>query len=295
MELQGIFAPVAGELDRVEVELAGQLDGILRDPLLRAFSRGEGEAIVRHVFRAPGKRLRPGLVLLSARAVGPVRDGSGTVLARMAAAAELLHTASLLHDDVVDRAASRREQVSLNGRYGDRIAVLVGDLLYTRFFHMVAGLPGVGDGPKLRLLDRFCEVTQRMCLAEIAEERRRRPGEEAALEEYLAIIEGKTATLMSACCAAGALLGGAEDGEVALLADYGRWLGLSYQLADDLFDGDAVLSRREVLEAQLLACASRARETACLLRGGDAADSLARFAALLSRPGKEEPRGAVLT
>ncbi len=293
MDLHDIFEPVAGELVRVESELARQIDRIVRDPIVQTFPGGEGAGIVRHVFSATGKRLRPGLLLLSARAVGPVPAGRAPMLAQMAAAAELIHTASLVHDDVIDRAAARREQVSLNGRYGDKIAVLVGDLLYTQFFRMAAGLGGVSADRRLRILERFCDVTRSMCLAEICEEQARARGKEEPLERYLAIIEGKTATLMSACCATGALLNGAADREADALSAYGRWLGLSYQLVDDLLDGDAVFTRREGLREQLLACTGRAREEARRLPRGEASGRLVRFADALWEMGKEDARDAV--
>ena len=293
MELQEVFEPVAAALVRAEVELARQVGRLVRDPLIRAFPAGEGPGIARHVFEGGGKRLRPGLVLLSARAVGPLTAERAPVLAGMAAAAELLHTASLVHDDVIDRADTRRERVSLNGRYGDRVAVLVGDLLYTRFFRLVAGLAGVEPELKLALLERFCDVTRRMCLAEAAEERLRRRGEPAGLERYLAIIDGKTASLMSGCCAAGALLNGGGAGEVEALAGCGRWLGLSYQLVDDLLDGDAVFRDRQALLARLEEFTGRAREATQGLRRAEAAGPLRRFADLLRQAGKEADRDAV--
>ncbi len=284
MNVQTLFAPVAEELGQVEGGLDRQVERVIQDPIVRTFPGGEGARIVRHVFNGPGKRLRPGLALLSARAIGPF-DGRRRVLIEMAVAVELLHTASLVHDDVIDQSTSRREQVSLNGRYGDRIAVLVGDLLYTQFFQIVAGLCGPEAELRLRLLDRFCNVTRRMCLGEISEERLRIECEQATLERYLQLIDGKTASLMSGACAAGALLNGADERLADDLADYGRYLGLSYQIVDDLLDSDSVYSCADILRQRLQEYSGQAREKLRRLSRSDAADRLLHFTDALRKLG----------
>ncbi len=166
---------------------------------------------------------------------------------RAAAAVELIHTASLVHDDIVDASDRRRGAPSLHAAYGPTTAVLVGDLLYSRFFQELAGLPGTGPGIRVRLLDTFLSVTARMCEGEILEEQMRADGREPSFEEYLHITETKTADLVSACCRAGALLNGAPERTVEALAGYGRALGLLFQIADDLADGDAAFRNRALL------------------------------------------------
>ncbi len=202
---------------------------------------------VRHLFLSGGKLLRPLLLLLSARAVGEITPRSSPALVRAAAAVELLHTASLAHDDMVDASAERRGVPSLHNAFGTTTAILVGDLFYARFFQELAALPGVSPALRVRVLDLFLEVTARMCEGEILEEQMRSDGVDPSFEEYLHITETKTASLLSACCRAGAALNFAADPVTEALAGFGRSLGLLFQIADDLADGDAAYADRSRL------------------------------------------------
>ncbi|OHD70318.1 MAG: hypothetical protein A2177_04105 [Spirochaetes bacterium RBG_13_68_11] len=194
---------------------------------------------VGHLFRTPGKLLRPTLVLCSAAIAGAGgrRDDEGVV--SLAAAVELLHTASLAHDDILDEEETRRGQRSLNRSHGNRVAVLVGDVLYARFFSLLTEIRMPDPARAGELFALFARTTERMCLAEICDERLRRDGRAPTAPEYLRIVEYKTAELMSACCRAAALLQGAAGGVADALGAFGRSFGLAYQLADDAEDRDA--------------------------------------------------------
>lgn len=285
MDVQRIFAPVSDELKQVERELARQVEQLARDPAVPVFPDAGASRIVRHVFAASGKRLRPALVLLSARAVGPVRGETARVLIELAAAVELIHTASLVHDDVIDEAELRRDRPSLNSRYGNKLAVLTGDLLYTRFFHIVAGLPQVAPPIKLRLLALFCTATRRMCLGEIVEEQARRSGAAVGFDRYRRINAAKTAGLMAGCCRAGALLNGAPEEAADALAAFGRHLGLAYQLMDDLVDLDAVFSLQDEMARELRECARRAQRAVRGLPDSVAVRHLLQFAEAILQEG----------
>jgi geranylgeranyl pyrophosphate synthase len=266
--------PVQLELDvvarRLPLLLAdGSPAGELRVPFMRYV-----QPAVEHLFLNQGKYLRPLLVLLAARAVGPNTSEARPALINAASAVELIHTASLAHDDMIDASDERRGAPSLHVAHGSTTAILVGDLLYARFFEELAGLPGVDAALRLRLLSLFLGVTRRMCEGEILADQMRQDGTRPSCAAYFFIAEAKTAELLSACCQGGALLGGATDGAAAALADYGRSLGLLFQVADDLADGDGACDDRAALAA---AAEEHRRRTAAALAGfppGDALDTL---------------------
>ncbi len=192
-----------------------------------------------------GKLLRPALVLFSGRAVqGP---GAGAVngeasLIGMAVAAELVHAASLIHDDIIDHAVVRRARAALYRQFGTSIAVLVGDVLYAQFFTLLAELP-LPAALRLRLVQLFCAVTKTMSQGEIFQHGIKRYDLEVTVDDYLAIIRSKTAALMSACCAAGALVGGGSEAQVTAAGEFGMQFGLAFQLMDDQMDRDALAVR----------------------------------------------------
>jgi len=189
-----------------------------------------------HVLGAGGKRVRPALLLLSAELCGY----TGPRCVQVAAAVELLHTATLLHDDVVDLSELRRGRPSANAVWGNRRAVLAGDFFYARASSMV-----VEDGD-LDILWIFAATIRSMAEGELLQlERSFDPSVTEA--HYFAVIEHKSAALMSAVCEAGSILGGVTRAERRKLAEYGRELGLAFQLRDDALDyqaGDAELGKR---------------------------------------------------
>jgi octaprenyl-diphosphate synthase len=178
-----------------------------------------------HVTLAGGKRLRPMLVLLSA-AVGARSDARG---ARLGCIVELLHTATLIHDDVVDQAPLRRGRPSAYARWGVDAAVLVGDHFYSRCMALL-----VQDGD-LAVMDALAAAMASMTEAEVFQLERKRAGE-LSEADYLRIIRQKTATFMSACCRIGALAGGLARDAVEAVAGYGERLGIAFQIIDDSLD-----------------------------------------------------------
>jgi len=182
-------------------------------------------ALGEHVLGSGGKRMRPALLLLVAELCGY----TGPRRIQVAAAVELLHTATLLHDDVVDLSELRRGRPSANALWGNRRAVLGGDFLYARASSMI-----VEDGD-LDILWIFANTIRSMAEGELLQlERSFDPS--VTESHYYAVIERKSAVLLSAACEAGAILGGVTRAERRRLAEYGRELGLAFQLRDDALD-----------------------------------------------------------
>ena len=216
-----MFERIAEPLALVERALHDQL--VSEIPLVSAL----GE----HILSSGGKRLRPALLLLSAELcgyTGPRRIG-------VAAAIEMLHTATLLHDDVVDGADLRRGEASANAIWDNRRAVLAGDFLYARSSLMI-----VEDGDE-EILEVFANSIQRLAESEL-QQLDRSFDIDLSERAYFEIIDGKSAVLLSGACLAGAILGGVTRAERRQVAAYGRDLGLAFQLKDDALDYDSASS-----------------------------------------------------
>ncbi len=178
-----------------------------------------------HVLASGGKRVRPALLLLASELCGY----TGPRRVQVAAAVELLHPATLLHDDVVDLAIQRRGRPAANAVWGNRRAVLAGDFFYARASSMI-----VEDGD-LEILTVFSNTIRRMAEGEILQlELSFDPSVSEA--QYYQVIERKSAVLLSAACEAGAILGRVTRAERRRLAEFGRELGLAFQLRDDALD-----------------------------------------------------------
>jgi octaprenyl-diphosphate synthase len=193
-------------------------------------------ALGQHVLGSGGKRIRPALVLLSAELcayTGPRRI-------QIAAAVELLHTATLLHDDVVDLSPMRRGRGSANAIWGNRSAILAGDFLYARSSSMI-----VEDG-NLEILSIFSDTIRQMSEGELLQ--LARSFDPSVTEaHYYRVIDRKSASLLAAACEAGAILGGVTRAERRRLAEFGREFGVAFQLRDDALDyeaGEAELGKR---------------------------------------------------
>lgn len=161
---------------------------------------------------------------------------------------------------MIDGAETRRHQLSLNKRFGNRVAVLAGDILYTHFFTLITGLQGISAEKKLVVLDLFLETTKAMCMGEILAQEVER--DELGWDEYVAISSAKTAALFSACCASAATVVGASHDVVSSFRDFGLSFGLTFQMVDDLMDGDAHLNSAVDLSKQAGDQAARARRLA---------------------------------
>jgi octaprenyl-diphosphate synthase len=181
--------------------------------------------IGRYIREGGGKRIRPALLLLAGRLCG--YRGARAVL--LAAVVEFIHTATLLHDDIIDEATVRRGRRSVNSRWGNDVTVLLGDFLYTKSMAMALSLDNL---PILRLLS---DVTLRMIEGEILEIERNGLLE-VTEDDHLDIIRRKTADLFAACTRIGALLGGVDGERERALASYGLNLGICFQMVDDLLD-----------------------------------------------------------
>jgi octaprenyl-diphosphate synthase len=225
--LQLLYAPVRKELEQVEQ--------LLRDELRSDYPFVD--RLARHGFRLGGKRLRPALVLLSARAVGTLKPEHLS----LAAAVEMIHTATLIHDDVLDEATLRRHLETVNARWDNEASILLGDYLFTRSICLVSML----DDPfACRAIG---QAAQAMCEGELRQIESR-GNYDLSEQDYLEIIASKTATLTACCCRLGSHYAGAEPAVCRTLTRFGRYLGVAFQIADDLLDvlGDEVTAGKSL-------------------------------------------------
>ncbi len=212
-----IFSLIARELDQVETEFDRQAQsnvqviGYIGD----------------YLRRSGGKRVRPALTILSNYAVGG--DGARYNSIRMATVMEFLHTATLVHDDIIDNADTRRNRPTVNLLYGNETAVLMGDWLYMSAFETSLA------ERSLAILDILTRVTRKMTEGELLQ--LTLLGHSYVSEaQYLDVLQRKTSYLFSACCEVGAIMGGASETQQSALCDYGLNLGTAFQLIDDLLD-----------------------------------------------------------
>jgi octaprenyl-diphosphate synthase len=214
MTIEEVFQYVQGDLELVEEVL---VKGLESDVSLIP-------RVGKYIFQSGGKRMRPLLTILASRICG---YGGDAHLA-MAAVTELIHTATLLHDDVVDHADLRRGNRSVNYLWNSETSILVGDFLFTRSFCMMVG------HKDMRILEVMSQACRQLAEGEILE--LATSGDPRISEaDYLAIVRDKTAVLISAACRMGALLGKREEWELDL-ASYGMNLGMAFQLVDDVLD-----------------------------------------------------------
>jgi octaprenyl-diphosphate synthase len=206
---------VGDDLERVEAEIRREIDS----PVALIQEMGG------YIAGAGGKRLRPMLLLLASRLAGY----QGPRGVRLACVVELLHTATLIHDDVVDQAPLRRGRPSVNAQWGDDASILVGDHLYSKSFAML-----VRDNDRA-VLETLARSTVSMTEAEVFQLERKRAGVTTEAD-YVRIITQKTASFMSACCRIGALLGGLPPEQVEALTRYGLDIGVAFQISDDSLD-----------------------------------------------------------
>jgi octaprenyl-diphosphate synthase len=181
--------------------------------------------IGRYLQGGGGKRLRPIMALLASKLVGEITDGS----IRMAAVVEMIHTATLVHDDVIDFAETRRGRPSSNTIWGNHTCVLAGDWLYMQAFQMAV------RERNFHVLDLLIALTQMMVEGELLQ--LERIGKIAVSEaDYMELVDRKTASLFSACARLGALMGGACESTEARLGEFAWNLGIAFQLVDDVLD-----------------------------------------------------------
>jgi octaprenyl-diphosphate synthase len=259
MESREFFRSIAGGLDSVQFELEKQAEVIGKAWSLDGRSSLNVGRALRHLLAKPGKMLRPALVLLSAGLASSQDPGAQPNLVRLAAAVELIHSASLVHDDIIDGEELRRGQPALHKRYGDHTAVLAGDILYSQAFALLTELKLPRWEQHQEIFRLYCETTSRMCLGEIYEQQIIEERLPLSFPEYQEILVNKTATLMSACCRGAAIASGAEPELTERLAEFGLAFGLAFQLVDDASDEDALVSQEGDLLAMARAHLDRAR------------------------------------
>jgi octaprenyl-diphosphate synthase len=215
LDLKALLSPIADDLRRV--------DAIIRERLSSEVALIN--EIGAHIVSAGGKRMRPALVLLSARALG-CKTGQPPLLA---AVIEFIHTATLLHDDVVDHADRRRGRRTANAVWGNAGAVLSGDFLYSRSFQMMV------DADRMAVMRLMADTTNAIAEGEVLQ--LMNAGDPDVTEaRYLRVIELKTARLFQAAAQLGAIAADADEATQRQMARYGHELGMAYQIEDDLLD-----------------------------------------------------------
>lgn len=212
-----IFDLIKAELGMVEAEYERQASSNIQViDYLGEYLRASG-----------GKRVRPALLILANYAVGGTGKDANVI--RLATVMEMLHTATLVHDDIIDNADLRRNRSSVNARFGNQTAVLMGDWLYMSAFETTV------RERSLEIIDILTRLTRKMTEGELIQ--LTRIGRLDITEsEYFDILRRKTAFLFSACCEVGAILGAATPEQQAALRDYGMHLGIAFQLSDDVLD-----------------------------------------------------------
>ena len=183
------------------------------------------DQIAQYIISAGGKRIRPMLVLLFSSALGFI----GRERFELAATVEFIHTATLLHDDVVDESGLRRGRRTANALFGNAASVLVGDFVYSRAFQMMVAVN------RMRVLEVLADATNVIAEGEVLQLMNMHDPD-IAVEDYLRVIRFKTAKLFEASARLGAILAEADAGTEEACADYGRSLGTAFQLVDDLLD-----------------------------------------------------------
>ena len=214
-DLTQIFEPVRADLEKVEAEFARHVES--RVALIPEMGR--------YIQNSGGKRVRPALLLMAARLSGYTGD-RGVLYASVV---EFIHTATLVHDDIIDESDTRRGRVSVHSRWGNDITVLLGDYLYIKSMALAL------TQDSLEIIRLLCDVTLKMIEGEIYQLTKQ--GEvDITEEEHYEIIRRKTAFLFSGCAEIGGLLGGCTAEQAAALREYGLELGMAFQIVDDLLD-----------------------------------------------------------
>ncbi len=215
LSMAEIRRPVAAEMDLFELRFREAMRS--KVPLL--------DRVMHYIVQRKGKQMRPLFTLLSARQFGPVNEAGYTA----ASLIELLHTATLVHDDVVDESHMRRGFFSINALWKNKVAVLVGDYLLSK------GLLLAVEHEQFELLRIVSTAVREMSEGELLQMEKAR-GLNFSEEVYFEIIRKKTASLIAACCASGAFAGGGQPAQVDVMRRFGTHAGIAFQIKDDLFD-----------------------------------------------------------
>lgn len=207
----------------IDRELREVADCIYRS-LLDPATATELTPLYDHLCARSGKMIRPGMVLLAGKCLGQVTDEH----LRVSAMVEMIHSATLLHDDVIDDGRRRRGGATVNSLWGNESAVLLGDFVLSRVFKMAADL-----APSVSKV--LAETAVRVCEGELRQVVRK-GNWQLGETEYIDIITEKSASFFSGCCRLGAMLAGARDDQAEALSRYGLYAGIAFQIADDILD-----------------------------------------------------------
>ncbi len=221
MELSAIYKPVRDDLELIGARL---------DETLMTSRVDLAQQVGAFIAESPGKRIRPAMVALSARAVQTSgTPDAGGHLTSIAAAMELVHIASLIHDDVIDKSPLRHNRPTVNIKWKEEVGILFGDYVYSLAIGLVAQS---GNGTIFTCLS---DTVMQMCEGQLAQVTQR-DNYDLSKDAYISIVSKKTASLFAACCKMGAVLAGAEKQVADSLAEYGLHMGIAYQIIDDYRD-----------------------------------------------------------
>lgn len=220
MHLEEIYRPIKNELTEIERLIRFSIESSANESILKMGG---------YLLRSGGKRLRPALVTLSAKATltGGVSTVSKQVI-KIASAVELIHLASLIHDDVIDHSKIRHNKPTVNAKWGNDVAVVMGDYLYSIGFDLISSCRNTD------VLNCISQSTRMMCEGELVQVCER---DNLAIlkERYITIVKNKTANLFAACCQAGVLAVG-QRSSLDMLKGYGLNFGIAFQIVDDSLD-----------------------------------------------------------
>ena len=239
MKLARVFTPVQDDLKAVESFVSDNIKE-LTSRYIRGSRLPLSFSPVDHLFSSRGKSLRPALLILASGAASPEAKTRSVAVHRAAGVIELIHSASLIHDDVIDESPLRRAIASVHGKYGVKVAILAGDILFSHSFSILSTLPDSGEAVRIDLFNRFAELAKQMCFGEMLEQKYAKGTD--SLDEYIRIINLKTAQLFATSCVTGAILTGGTDEQISSAERFGYEFGLAYQLVDDHIDGDTIFT-----------------------------------------------------
>ncbi|NOY29914.1 MAG: polyprenyl synthetase family protein [Planctomycetes bacterium] len=260
-----MFAPIGQDLAHVEHRLQSALHH--DDPFI--------DELAQRSFRLGGKRLRPALLLLTAQAAGGINDSHHT----LAAVVEMIHTATLVHDDVLDEAAIRRHEDTINARWNNQTSILLGDYLFSQAFYLASSLDTTFG---CRTIGRSTNI---VCEGELLQTAAS-GNFDLSREQYFRIIGAKTAELCACCCSLGAHYAGADEQTVERFETFGQQLGIAFQIADDLLD---LVGEEQTVGKSLGTDLTKRRMTLPLIMLRDQLDSTQQrdLQALLDAPNDE--------
>jgi octaprenyl-diphosphate synthase len=215
MDIKGIWEYYSSDLKLAEEKIGQSMEMVA--PAI--------QAVGNHLISSGGKRIRPFLAILSAR----LFDYSGDKVGELACSVECIHAASLLHDDVVDGAHLRRGKPAAHSLWSNQVVILVGDFLYANALRLANLLKSQ------KIMDALCTATAKMSEGELIQ-LSKKGSPDMSEDDYMKIIRGKTAILMSAACEGGAVLGKGTDEQIEALSTFGLKFGYAFQIADDILD-----------------------------------------------------------